>query len=345
MQQPTCDKIRVYPASGDVPLDVDVSCDTTNETSVSIACGNGQTINGKTGTCNYATVGTFYPVCTVNNSITSPTCQTTVKVRKPAPDISIKKYAKEISASGDTQTAPIAVARGEYFNYYYQLQNTGSIAATYVVVKDTLPAYLTFSGQVTIRNPAGADVTADWACTQGSQVFTGETIARITLVCIKATPLPANSGLYTFTVPVVLAANAPVAVNMQNVVYVCADNMVGNPTGPKGEVICGNLNPPPPPPPNQCTPTNNPQKDPACIVTTGSGPDLSIKKYAKEISASGDTQSAPISIARGEAFNYYYTLTVASNQSSTFVDNVVVKDTLPEYVTFNGSIKIQDGLV
>ncbi len=71
---------------------------------------------------------------------------------------------------------------------------------------------------------------------------------------------------YTFTVPVILASTAPVNINMQNVVYVCADNMVGNPTGPNGEVICGNLNPPPPPPPNQCTPTNNPQKDPACIV-------------------------------------------------------------------------------
>ena len=66
--------------------------------------------------------------------------------------------------------------------------------------------------------------------------------------------------------PVVLASGAPVAVNMQNVVYVCADNVAANPTGPNGEVICGNNNPPPPPPPNQCTPTNNPNKDPACIV-------------------------------------------------------------------------------
>ena len=133
-------------------------------------------------------------------------------------------------------------------------------------MKDTLPSYLTFSGAITVKNPAGADVTADWACTKGSQVFPGETIARITLVCIKATPLPAYSGIYTFTVPVVLATNAPVDINMQNIVYACADNMPGNPTGPNGEVICGNINPPPPPPPGQCTPTNNPQKDPACIV-------------------------------------------------------------------------------
>lgn len=134
------------------------------------------------------------------------------------------------------------------------------------MVKDTLPSYLTFSGAIIVRNPAGVDVSTDWACTKGSQVFPGETIARITLVCTKLTALPANSGLYTFTVPVVLSTIAPVAVNMQNVVYVCANNMVGNPTGPNGEVICGNNNPPPPPPPAQCTPTNNPQKDPACIV-------------------------------------------------------------------------------
>ena len=130
----------------------------------------------------------------------------------PTPVVSIKKYAKEISTSGDTQTAPIAVARGEAFNYYYQLQNTGSVAATGVVVKDTLPVYLTFSGAVTVRNPSNVDVSSDWTCVQGSQIFAPETISRITLVCSKKTDLPANSGVYTFTVPVVLAANAPVGV-------------------------------------------------------------------------------------------------------------------------------------
>ncbi len=57
---------------------------------------------------------------------------------------------------------------------------------------------------------------------------------------------------------------------MQNIAYVCAANMVASPTGPNGEVICGTINPPPPPPPNQCNQTNpNSQKDPACIVVTG----------------------------------------------------------------------------
>ena len=267
VQQPTCDKIRVYPKSGDVPLDVDVSCDVTNATSVAIDCGNGQTIVGKTGTCKYAAVGTFYPVCTVNTSITSNDCKTTVKVKSPAPYVSIKKYVKTLNAAGDTQTAPVSIARGEAFNYYYQLQNTGSVAATGVVVKDTLPSYLTYSGTITVKNPAGVDVSSDWTCVQGSQIFAPETISRITLVCSKKTDLPANSGLYTFTIPVVLATTAPVSVNMQNVVYACAANVVGNPTGPNGEIICDDVKPPPPPPPGQCDKTNpNSQKDPACIV-------------------------------------------------------------------------------
>jgi uncharacterized repeat protein (TIGR01451 family) len=68
-----------------------------------------------------------------------------VGVPDNTPSISIKKYVKTLNALGDTQTAPVSVARGEAFNYYYQLQNTGSVAATGVVVKDTLPSYLTFS--------------------------------------------------------------------------------------------------------------------------------------------------------------------------------------------------------
>ena len=226
-----------------------------------------------------ATTGTITNTATVVNPAENPnnpnravdnTDPAVIVIAPPGvgtPNLSIKKYAKEISAVGDTQTAPISIARGEAFNYYYQLLNTGSIAATGVVVKDTLPSYLPFSGAITVRTPAGADVTANWTCVQGSQVFAGETITRITLVCSKLTPLPANSGVYTFTVPVVLSANAPININMQNVVYVCADNVVANPTGPNGEAICGNINPPPPPPPGQCDKTNpNSQKDPACIV-------------------------------------------------------------------------------
>ena len=133
-------------------------------------------------------------------------------------------------------------------------------------MKDTLPSYLTFTGNISITNPSGVDVTNDWNLSTGSTTFAGDTQPRITFVGLKKTDLPANSGIYTFTIPVVLSQNAPTGISMQNVAYICASNATANPTGPGGEVICGNTNPPPPPPPGQCNPLNpNSQKDPACI--------------------------------------------------------------------------------
>lgn len=251
------------------------------------------------------------------------------------PNLIIKKYVKTLNAAGDTQTAPVSVALGEAFNYYYQLQNIGSVAATGVVVKDTLPAYLTFSGAITVKNPAGADVTSDWGCTQGSQIFSGETIARITLVCTKLSPLPANSGLYTFSVPVVLAINAPVNINMQNVAYVCADNIVGNPTGPNGEVICGNLNPPPPPPPAQCDQTNpNSQKDQACIVVTGSGFDLSLKKYI----GTNDAQTLATGVSTTTNAHLSYIIRVTNSGPASSSGITTVQDILPTGVVLDGTV-------
>lgn len=146
----------------------------------------------------------------------------------PTAFLTIKKYAKDLG-TGDTQTAPITVATGETFNYYYVLENPSTVVATSVVVKDTLPQYLSFAGLVTVKNPSGVDVSSDWTCTQGSKTFSPETTPRITLLCAKKTPLPANSGKYTFTVPVTLSNSAPVGINMQNIAYVCADNLATNP--------------------------------------------------------------------------------------------------------------------
>lgn len=146
----------------------------------------------------------------------------------PAASLTIKKYAKDLG-TGDTQTAPISVATGETFNYYYVLENPSSVEATKVVVKDTFPQYLTFAGPVLVKNPSGVDVTSDWSCVQGSKVFSPETNARVTLICDKKTPLPANSGKYIFTVPVTLSNTTPIGVNMQNVAYACADNLATNP--------------------------------------------------------------------------------------------------------------------
>lgn len=146
----------------------------------------------------------------------------------PTASLTIKKYAKDLG-TGDTQTAPISVATGETFNYYYVLENPSSIEATKVVVKDTFPQYLTFAGPVAVKNPEGVDVTSDWSCVQGSKVFSPETNARVTLICDKKTPLPANSGKYVFAIPVTLSNTTPIGVNMQNVAYACADNLATNP--------------------------------------------------------------------------------------------------------------------
>lgn len=149
-------------------------------------------------------------------------------------------------------------------------------------------------------DPNGTDVTSDWTTQTGSRIFTGDTVPRIWLIMTKNTPLSASSGTLTVTIPVVLAPDAPVGINMQNVVYACAANQLANPTGPNGEVICGTVDPPPPPPP-RCDQTNpNSQKDPACIVVTTPF-DLSLKKYIGTDDAQPD---APVYIQTGSGFNY-----------------------------------------
>jgi len=249
------------------------------------------------------------------------------------PYVSIHKYAKTIDTTGDSQTAPVSIALGEKFNYYYQLSNTGSAAATSVVVKDTLPAYLTFSGAIIVRNPAGTDVTSDWTVSTGSQIFGTETVPRIYLVMTKKTDLEANSGIYTFTIPVVLSATAPAGTSMQNIVYACATNMANNPTGPNGEVICGNTNPPPPPPVDQCDRTNpTAQKDPACIVVPGAGFDLRVKKY---IGTNDAQPGSALSTSNGAALSYIIRVQNSGPMASTGV--TTVQDILPTGVVLDGT--------
>lgn len=166
--------------------------------------------------CTVGTVSGFASTTSGNTTNYTWSCNTSTAVQCSAnytptstgPSIVIKKYAKNI-ANGDTQTAPISIAPGETFNYYYVLENTGSTVATGVVVKDTLPSYLTFTGTITIKNPSGQDVTNDWLIATGSKIFTGETLSRIHLIATKKTDLPATSGKYTFIVPVTLAQNVP----------------------------------------------------------------------------------------------------------------------------------------
>lgn len=255
------------------------------------------------------------PVCTANYKPTTPT------------DITIKKYAKTITTTGDSETAPVQIALGETFNYYYVFENTNTTAINNVVIKDTFPEYLSYTGNIIVTNPQGQDVTSDWTITKGA--YPGTT--RITLLLKKKTPLPANSGKYTVTIPVTLAANAPTTNSMRNVAYICGDGTTPV-TGPGGEPICGNDNPPPPP--NQpCTPENNPHKDPACIIPTApTGMDLAIKKYI----GTNDAQvGAPVTQNTGDAINYI--LRVQNVGSVTATGTTTVRDILPAGVEMNGT--------
>jgi hypothetical protein len=87
------------------------------------------------------------------------------------------------------------------------------------MVKDTFPEHVSWNGNVTVKNPSGADVTADWDCNKNNYDAT-----HIAIVCKKKTPLPKNSGQYIFTLPVKLDANTPSNASMHNVAYICTDS-------------------------------------------------------------------------------------------------------------------------
>ena len=81
-----------------------------------------------------ATSGTISNVAIVNNGGDSTPGDNTdpadIIIGTPGTSVWIKKYVKEITVNGDTQTAPMNVVPGETFSYFYTFQNTGSVAAT-----------------------------------------------------------------------------------------------------------------------------------------------------------------------------------------------------------------------
>lgn len=72
-------------SGGSAPHDVAVSCSATNASSYRIDCGNGVSNLASTALCRYTTAGTYTPKCTVNGTISSPACQSTVNVSAPPP--------------------------------------------------------------------------------------------------------------------------------------------------------------------------------------------------------------------------------------------------------------------
>ena len=253
---PSCNSITVSPTSGNIPLRSSVSCSTTNATTVSIACGNGQIINNGTGSCLYANTGIFTPTCTVNGTITNPACQGTVTATNPvagSPILSIKKFAN--NADGQTISDALPLTPGASFTYRYVVSNSGTVAATGVVVTDTFPQYVTVG---TIVPPSG------WTCNKGTKTLTGVTYP--TVIC--TTPSLAANTSVTITINEVLSLTTPLNTQIRNIVFVCKN---GDTTIPNCSSTCIDpANPactPPPPPPN-CDPIpGSPNYDPACVIT------------------------------------------------------------------------------
>lgn len=120
---PTCNGLTATPIFSTAPTSVSLSCATSNATSVSIACGNGQVINAATGVCIYAAAG-FYPArCTVNGSITNDSCTTGVQVDTPRFDLSLKKFVNGQDAQ--TTAAAVVVTGGSTASYTFVVTNNG----------------------------------------------------------------------------------------------------------------------------------------------------------------------------------------------------------------------------
>lgn len=269
----------------------------------------------------------------------------TPKTNPQNPTIEIKKYVKNINNVGDSQDAPVTVAKGETFNYYYVFENKESFAINNVAFVDTFPAHLTFAGEPRVTDKNNIDVTSDFTFHKGK--ISQNSLEHITLKGFKKTPLVANSGKYTVTIPVKIANNVDANISLQNMVYICADGV--KITDNSGKNICEtvttpdcrtNVNDPkcvPTIPPTQCTPENNPYKDPACITVDG-GSELKIKKYAGN--KDGQNSNDALSVNIGEDFTYTYNVTVSG---STDQNNVTVTDRFPQGVIVTGFKTIPQG--
>lgn len=269
----------------------------------------------------------------------------TPKTTTQNPTLEIKKYVKNINNVGDSQDAPVTVAKGETFNYYYVFENKESFVINNVAFVDTFPAHLTFAGEPRVTDKNNIDVTSDFNFYKGK--ISQNSLEHITLKGFKKTPLVANSGKYTVTIPVKIANNVEANISLQNMVYICADGV--NITDNSGKNICEtvttpdcrtNVNDPkcvPTPPPTKCTPENNPYKDPACITVDG-GSELKIKKYAGNKDGQNSNDAYFVNI--GEDFTYTYNVTLSGSSDQ---NNVTVSDRFPQGVIVTGFKTIPQG--
>lgn len=236
-------------------------------------------------------------------------------VETGSPKLVIKKYAKS-KLTGDSQNAATAVSikPGETFSYYYVVTNIGNSVAYGSIIKDTLPSSVTIDGAIV----APADYT-------GCSIVSTPT--NPSFYCASAAEIAPGASV-EISVPVKLSATAPVSTPIQNIAYVCQKYKT---PGVRDEVGC-TYDPPPPPPTGCADVASNGEKDPACIIVSGEGFDLAIKKY---IGTNDAQPGSPVTVSSGQLINYV--IRVQNLGTGSTSGTTTVKDVLPAGSSFVGN--------
>lgn len=92
---PSCDTLTASPTFGNSPVTTTLTCNGSNlpaGSTYAITCGDGNNaaMSGNAGTCTYTNNSpdksvTYSPKCTINGTLTAPTCQTNVGINPPPP--------------------------------------------------------------------------------------------------------------------------------------------------------------------------------------------------------------------------------------------------------------------
>jgi len=118
INNPVCNGLTVDKTTGEAPTNVVATCEWFKVNNWKIDCGNGQVFTGNgnnagdqtfTRTCNYNTGRDYNPTCTINNTITSNSCQKTVNITNPEASITVDKrdanvFDLDTNDGNDTQT-------------------------------------------------------------------------------------------------------------------------------------------------------------------------------------------------------------------------------------------------
>lgn len=238
-------------------LTAPITATTLNLCSVGTATGFGANTVGNTTNYAWSCNNIGSQSCTANYTVTPPTSQGT---------LSIKKYAGSMPA-GDAQneSSAVNVTRDTEFNYLYRvIVSSGSVNGA--IVKDVLPEYVEFVRFAV--TPTG------WSTGSTTTTHSGHTHS---VVMHQTDNILASGSTYDFTIVARLRADA-VGQYHQNIAYVCpkkilsGGSLIDNPS-------CDTTTIPPLPPDTGCSTLPNPPfMDPACIKTND-GFDLSIRKY------------------------------------------------------------------